>query len=495
MKLWLFQHSWKSVRRSPDFQRKVVVNVLFGFMMAIIALELLLAGFYLNRIVATKAPPGRDAVDVVNSILIFYFGIDFVLRLVFQKLRTTSTRHYLLQRVSKEEIAHFVLVKTLGTMINILPPFIIVPFFFTGVASLHLFLPSTAWMMTILALMVFNTYLASYATMKFFTNSVRTSLAFGALIAVVVLERLNIFSFSSFSTLLFGSLLLHPALAVVPLLAAAGLYAVNYRFLKDHLYLEDTEVVKKAKPFREYFPFLAGFGEIAPLISLDLKLMMRNKRARVSLWMPFLMVFYGLFFYPRGHYSGASVESDFTLIFIGSFITGFFIVSYGLTTFCYESRHFGLILTNRINMFTYLKARYFFMLLMTLPVYLISLFYVYFGMRIFMVNSVMFLFNIGITAFFFLYLSTFNKIKFDLSAGYYSMQGKGSNQFLAVFLMMILVAVPFLTFRWLMGVKAGFIGLGLLGVVGFVYHNLLLAQLLKQFERRKYIMSEGFRES
>jgi hypothetical protein len=493
MKLWLVQHSLKSVRRSPDFQRKVVVSVIFGFFMVVVALELLILGLFLHDILTKYAPPGTDSLDRVNGVLLIYFGIDFVLRLVFQKFRSAQARHYLLQRVTRNQITHYVLLKTLGTMVNFLPFLILIPFFFAGVVRTHAFLSSIAWLISFLSLMFFNTYFVAYAKLKFFKNAVRTSAAVGVLIAVLVAAKFELITLTPVSTLLFGSILIHPGLAFVLLLCAAGMYGLNFRFLRHHLYLEDLAVAKGATTVREHFPLLGGFGEIGTLISLDVKLMMRNKRARISLWMPFLMVFYGLFFYPTGQYHGTSAETDFILLFIGSFITGFFIITYGISTFCYESRYFGLILTNKVDMFTYLKARYFFMLLMTLPVYLISLFYAWFGTRILVVNSLMFLFNIGFTAFFFLYLATYNKLKFDLGVGYFSTQGKGSNQFVAVFALMAIVAIPFFSVRSLAGSSAAFVALGIIGVTGFILHNKILALLVRQFERRKYVMSEGFR--
>ena len=495
MTFWLFQHQWKSIRRSADFQRKVAANAIFGLLMLVMALEFLLLGFFLDRILSRDIPPGTTSVDLVNGALVFYFGIDFVMRLVFQKLRSITARQYVLQHISRKEIAHFILIKTLGTTVNFLPLFILIPFFFTGVLRIHPFLPAIAWLVSIVSLLLFNTYLANYSKLRFFTNPIRTSLAVGILVAVVLLEKFQVLSFASFSAQLFGSVLHSPFLVLVPLFATAALYGVNLRFLIDHLYLEDLAAGRNAGSFREHFPLLGGFGEIGTLISLDLKLMMRNKRARISLWMPFVMLFYGLLFYRMEHLNDDSAFMEFMLMFIGTFITGFFIMSYGLTTFCYESRYFGLILTTRIDMFTYLKARYYFMLLVTTLVYMLSLFYIYFGMRVFLVNSLMFLFNIGCSTFFFLYLSTFNKSTFDLSGSVFSTQGKGTNQFVAIFLLTVVVAVPFLTFQWLIGGKAGIVGLGLLGVLGFVFHNQILGLLTKQFERRKYIMSEGFRQS
>lgn len=495
MILWLFQHQWKSIRRSVDFRRKVAANIIFGLLMLIVALEFLLLGFFLDRILSRDLPPGTTSVDLVNGVLVYYFGIDFVLRLVFQKLRSITARQYVLQPISRKELAHFILVKTLGTTINFLPLFILIPFFFTGALRIHTFVPAIAWLVSILSLLLFNTYVANYSKLRFFTNPIRTSLAVGILVAVVILERLQVLSFTSFSAQLFGSVLRYPFLVFVSLSATAALYRVNLRFLIDHLYLEDMVTGRDARSFREHFPLLGGFGEIGTLISLDLKLMMRNKRARISLWMSFVMVFYGLLFYRMEHFNNGSAFMEFMLIFVGTFITGFFIMSYGLTTFCYESRHFSLILTNRIDMFVYLKARYYLMLLVTTLVYLLSLFYIYFGMRVFVVNSLMFLFNIGCSTFYFLYLSTFNKSRFDLSGSVFSTQGKGANQFVAIFVLMIVVAVPFLIFQWLIGGQAGIVGLGVLGVLGFVFHNQILALLTKQFERRKYIMAEGFRQT
>jgi hypothetical protein len=293
----------------------------------------------------------------------------------------------------------------------------------------------------------------------------------------------------------FGSFLQSPLLGFIPLLLGGTLYWVNHRFLVRNLYQESILALSGSGKFREHFRFLSGFGEIGGLISLDLKLMMRNKRARVSLWMPGLFVFYGLMVYPRGQFNSGDSIPDFFLMFAGLFITGFYIMSYGLTAFCYESKHFGFILTNKIDMFTYLKAKYYFMLMFTVPLYLVSLGYIYFGNKIFVVNSIMFLFNIGVTSFFFLFLSTYNKMKFDLDAGLMSMQGKGSNQFVAVFLLILLLLIFSIPLRLLLGNDAALIAMGLVGIAGFVFHDLILKILVKQFFRKKYVMAEGFRQT
>lgn len=134
--------------------------------MLVVALEFLLLGFFLDHILSKNLPSGSNSVDLVDGVLIFYFGIDFVLRLVFQKLRSITARQYVLLPISRKEIAHFVLVKTLGTTVNFLPLFILIPYFFTGVLRIHPFLPSIAWLVSLLSLLLFNTYLANYSKLN-----------------------------------------------------------------------------------------------------------------------------------------------------------------------------------------------------------------------------------------------------------------------------------------------------------------------------------------
>jgi uncharacterized protein YacL len=112
---WLIQHNLKTIKRSPDFQRRLVVNIIFGFFALIIALELLLLGFFLDRLIKENLMPGSDPLTVVNSFLLFYFGMDMMLRLIFQNLRTVTGKKYMLLRIDRKQISNYVLLKTLET--------------------------------------------------------------------------------------------------------------------------------------------------------------------------------------------------------------------------------------------------------------------------------------------------------------------------------------------------------------------------------------------
>jgi len=266
MRNWLIEHTFKAIRRSPDFHRKAAGSVFIGLIVSFVALELLLVGFLLHRILSEDLAPGKDPVEVFNSVLLYFGVIDLLLRFSFQKRRWVIAKKYSLLRVSRSSIAHFVLVKTLPTLFNFWPLLIIVPFFFKGVVPSHTGLGSLAWIFSILGMLVFNTYVANYAKLRFFINPTRTLIAGLGVAALALLEVLKVVSLSAVSTAVFGSFLQSPLLGCIPLLLGGALYWINHDVLTRNFYQENTLALTSAGKYREHFRFLSGFGEIGSLI-------------------------------------------------------------------------------------------------------------------------------------------------------------------------------------------------------------------------------------
>ena len=119
----------------------------------------------------------------------------------------------------------------------------------------------------------------------------------------------------------------------------------------------------------------------------------------------------------------------------------------------------------------------------------------FFGSKLLLINSVAFLYNIGVLSFLLLYLATYNKKRMDMSKGSaFNYQGIGASNWLAMipaFLLPVLIYVPFS----LAGLPyAGLIFIGIIGIIGLIFNKQILEIIFKQFEKRKYIMAEGFRE-
>ena len=50
------------------------------------------------------------------------------------------------------------------------------------------------------------------------------------------------------------------------------------------------------------FVWTKKFGALAPFLQQDLKLIWRNKRPKTTIYMSFILLGYGLFFYPNDAY-------------------------------------------------------------------------------------------------------------------------------------------------------------------------------------------------
>jgi hypothetical protein len=492
---WFFSHNWKSIKRSPDFHRNLAVNIFFGFLIFIGLLEFLMVGIFLPRIIKEDLLPGSDPLKVFNSALIFYFGLEFILRLIFQNLKLIDAKRYLLLKIDRKEITGYILFRSLLTIINAFPLILIIPFFFTGVLPSTGLLSALVWLITLLSLLIFNTYLANYSKLRYFKNPVRTFILTGILILFVGLEYYRIISTTYFSLYIFTLLLEYPSLVIIPLSAIYLIYRLNADFIFKNLSLDEISSGKARKINTGSYKFLTTLGKTGALISLELKMLLRHKRTKSILIMSVAFVLYGLVFYTNPEFSGRNNFGYFMLLFCGSFISGLFIFSYGIQTFGMEGKHFGIMITNRIEIISYIKAKYYLMVLMSTINYLISLFYIYFGLQVFFINSMTFLFNTGVAAYFFLFLATYNKVSLNLNAGMNSMQGKGGNQFFGVFLYIILMLLVFLPFSIFLNKLSGALAMGMLGLLGLIFRNRILDLMLKQFNRRKYIMSEGFRQT
>jgi ABC-2 type transport system ATP-binding protein len=87
-------------------------------------------------------------------------------------------------------------------------------------------------------------------------------------------------------------------------------------------------------------------------------------------------------------------------------------------------------------------------------------------------------------------MSLFNKSKFDLSLSPYSNQGKGTNQFISVFTILLIQLIIFYPLRIFLGWDNCLVIFGLLGILGIIFNNQILKIILKQFYNKKYLMFE-----
>jgi hypothetical protein len=176
-------------------------------------------------------------------------------------------------------------------------------------------------------------------------------------------------------------------------------------------------------------------------------------------------------------------------------MTGGMTMNYLNYAFGYESNHFDGILTSRVNMAHYLRAKLSIGMLISFFCFIITIPYLFFGMHILLINFVTFLFNLGFISYVLLYMATFNKKRMDLSkGGSFNYQGVGATNWLVLLPAFILPLIIYTPFGLTGHAYAGFAAIGLIGLAGLLSRKFWIRLIEMSFHRRKYIMAEGFRE-
>jgi hypothetical protein len=107
----------------------------------------------------------------------------------------------------------------------------------------------------------------------------------------------------------------------------------------------------------------------------------------------------------------------------------------------------------------------------------------------------MFLYNIGIAVFIYMFLAGYNSKRIDLSKGaMMNYEGIGIAHFLIV---IPIIFIPILI-RWPLAhfgqPLLGEAMIGLLGLLGFVFHNQLIDLATRNFKRNRYKIMAAFRK-
>ena len=177
-----------------------------------------------------------------------------------------------------------------------------------------------------------------------------------------------------------------------------------------------------------------GWGPIGKYLSLELKMITRNKRTRTAFMSVIFLLLYGFIVYGNSNMA----EYDFSLIFIGILITGSFSVSYGQFTPAWHSKYFPFLMTRDFGLKNMLNAQYFFIY----RLYTHSIYPFYGILNIwpqgFILHFLSALFNIGVTSHIVLWMGSFSSKPIDLSqSSFFNYQGTGASVWMMSFIIIL----------------------------------------------------------
>jgi hypothetical protein len=477
--------------RSSGFYKNLVANIFYGLMGLYFLAIFLFIGFNLHKILLESGSHYNPLLQICGAL--FYTmltGLSF--RFMMQSLTTFNLPPYQVLNIKRSTLVHFIILKPLFNPTNYLTLLIMLPFAFKYVAVYYGAFEAFSFVWVYINIIWFNSLFASFLKRKFgpsFRNTLILIVVFGA---IVGLEFFKIFSLFNVSLAVFSFLVLNPVGWIVSLATSVLAFTLNKWFFSQNYYAETfNKFASKSKAIITDFAFLNRFGIEGELMSMELKLILRHKRTKSILYMTGFFLLYGLIFYPQKIYQ----EQNGTLFFVAIFVTGLAMLMFGQWVISWDSSHFDGLMTKNVTAKSYMQANYKLLAAFAIASFVLTTPYFLFGWRIMFMHITAFLFNIGVNIFVLLFFSTYNTKRIDLSKGSaMNYQGVTMKNFL-VQIPMLLVPI-FLV--WLLStffsITVALSVLSVLGITGIVFTRPLINACVKQFQDRKYILAEGFRE-
>jgi len=455
---------WKSFFRSASFGKNIAMKIFMVFMAFYMAISFISLGVSLFFILENQFPDVNPVLKI-SEFMIYWVLYEMLLRYFMQKLPVLNIKPFLVLPISDKKITNFILGKSAVSFFNFLPLFAFVPFtvvlLFQGFQPLNVLLWFVALVFIILTLNFVN----------FIIN--KNDKAFVVVLIVVAsiigLQYFEIVDIPKLTAPYFYALYENPLFVLIPIALAFATYKINFNYLISRLYL-DQSLKKKTKEAKTAdLSWTKRFGNIAPFIQMDLRLIWRNKRPKTQAIMCFIFALYGLFVYT----SGMNDEVPIMLVLVGILMTGIFMINFGQFIPAWDSAHYSMMMAQNIPLRRYLDSKA--------------------GL---MLASVVFMaYNAGINIPIVLFFGSMNKKRIDLvKSSFGNMQGMGMAQWLVGIPLMIVPMVLHVILYYVFSMAVANIVFVVLGIIGLLLREKLMNAITELYRKKKYTMVHGFQQ-
>ncbi|WP_316810373.1 DUF5687 family protein [Pedobacter heparinus] len=483
------EHQWKAFWRSRNHKGSLATQIVLLFFMLYFLAAAIGLGFGMGHFLSQLFPK-QDLIKSFNGIILYYFALDLLLRFQLQELPTLSIIPYLHLKITKSNIISFLNIKALFSAFNLWPFLLFLPFCLTRIVVQYGGLVTLLYIVAILSITFFNNYFVLYLKRKSISNIFYTVAGLALIAAFAVLEYYKIISIMSGSNAIFQTIARLPVTGLFFSGMAIVVFKINSAYLRSNLYVEELSTATEKKVSTDY-PFLNRFGRTGELAALELKLILRHKRSRVSFFMGFLFLFYGFIFYKE---NVIAADAFGQMMFGAIFMTGISILMYGQFMFAWQSAHFDGLLSNKINFKDFIKAKF---LLFTIGCTLITLLASFYGLlspKLLLLHVTAYLYNVGFGTVVVLYLANFNYKRIDINkSATFNYQGISATQWLLMFPYALTPILIYLPFGLLDRPYSGLITVSVFGLAMILMRGYWINFITKKFKQQRYKIAEGFR--
>lgn len=480
---------WKQFVRASYFQKGIAIKILlilgaiyFG------GIAILLGGS--SFFILKKSFPDIDPIVSVNNFLVYWVLFELMIRFFMQQLPVLNIKPLMIIPIKRSTVIHYLLGKTTISFFNFISLFLFLPFSIVLLVKGYPVFNVVFWFLSLMCI----TFILNF--LNFLINKSNTIfyILVPLFLALIGLEYYEIFKVSEPIGVVFNALYNNPIFILVPVLALIGIYKVNFKFIRKGFYLDDA-VSKKVKEVNASdLSWMNRFGNIAPFLKNDVKMISRNARPKQVVMMSFFFLFYGLFFFTQSMYIE---KMPYILAFAAMFITGGFLLSFGQLVPSWDSEYYKMLMSQNIPYRQYLESKWYLMVVAVAVSFILSTPYIYFGWDIYLMIAAGALFNIGLNTFITLFGGALNRVPIELNTkakAFSNTNGFNPTQLLIALPKMLLPILIFFIPYQFISFNAGLIALALTGALGIVFKNFFLNKIERIYQKGKYKTIAAFGE-
>ncbi len=482
------KHAWYTFRRSPALTQNLIQTLLlafFGFYFAVSFLVMSLVAGELIR----EFFPDRDTIGMAGAILLYYLPIDILSRYFLQKFPTLVVQPYMLLPVSKSSMVHYLLRRSMLGFFNFLPIFLTLPFLFVEVIPNSSGIETLGFCVLVIGLIFTSNYVSYWVSKASdFNNSASIGLLIG-LFSFLFLEFKGVTAFFTYLESAAIRFMSTPLMWIIPFAIVAFLYTYLFRYFKKHLTAEKEES-ESSYLQNISLGYFGRFGRAGKLMDLELRLLLRSKRARSYLMTSVVILFLPLFM-------GISETElpEVNYIIFGLLMTGMIALNHGQLMLSWNSLHFDLLMSRGNTIHDIFKAKYFILALSCVVTYLLTLPYLFLDPNIVLFNTAMLFINTSISIYSYMILASYNSLRIDPDQGNtFSFSGFGAAHYLIGIPIMVLPLAIYFIPRLVGGMTAGLLALFIVGVGGTVFYRQVINSCVKLFNTNRYKIAAAFRK-
>lgn len=485
----LFLLVWRSFFRSADLGKSLSVRIILGFLGLYFLGSAVTFGVSLHFLIS-ELFPNQEPIHFVGKFLLYWVFLSFLMRMMMQKLPIQNVKPLLILNIPRSNIVNYTLLKSSNSFWNwmllaVVVPYLIITARVTDFTNFQLF----AWCIAVVGFEFVVNYLNLYIQQNFKNGLLNTLPILAFLGVIFCLDHFSIYSVSGLFGQFFDLVLTYPLLCLVPVVLAVLSYFLLYFNVKENMFLDAYLQTERTVVKNYDLSWTNRFGELAPFLQLDMKLIWRSKRAKSVIFGCLVFLFYGLLFYPE---KGGNPT---TLVFVGVFITGIFVINFGQFVPAWDSTYYAMLMTQNMPIKLYLESKAMLMYISIAIMTVLSTGYLYFGWVIVWVNIACAVYNLGVNVPVILYFGSMNKKRIDLDNGnIFNYQGTGAAQWLVGIPLLIAPIIIWASVYYAGGINVANITLIVIGLIGFALRNEILNRIAKKYQENKYKILIGFKE-